>query len=78
MSSVLPPGVSGPQTADDHAGGGWEPGGTLITETFTLPSGLAQRLEANLALTVFGHTLIRRAGSPETRRARCPYGHRAR
>lgn len=31
---------------------------SLITETFTLPSGLAQRLEGNLALAVFGMILI--------------------
>jgi branched-chain amino acid transport system permease protein len=31
---------------------------SLITETFTLPSGLAQRLEGNLALAVFGLILI--------------------
>lgn len=31
---------------------------SLITETFTLPAGLAQRLEGNLALAVFGMILI--------------------
>ncbi|SCF21430.1 branched-chain amino acid ABC transporter permease [Micromonospora mirobrigensis] len=31
---------------------------SLLTETFTLPSGLARRLEGNLALAVFGLTLV--------------------
>ncbi|MGK5440534.1 branched-chain amino acid ABC transporter permease [Micromonospora sp. URMC 105] len=31
---------------------------SLVTETFTLPAGLAQRLEGNLALAVFGLVLI--------------------
>ncbi|MGC5020155.1 branched-chain amino acid ABC transporter permease [Micromonospora sp. DT47] len=31
---------------------------SLVTETFTLPSGLAQRLEGNLALALFGLILI--------------------